>query len=118
MQVKPKFNKFTFIFETEKDTYLQQLVNNLECIRINSLTCLLDVLGQVKEQKRPISEKDIYKIIKKLIEFPYSQICVHLVACDLLSLLESKGHPVDKELAKALVRAEDDVSLPLIEKML
>lgn len=65
----------------------------------------------------PITEKDIYKLIKRLVNFPYPQICIHSVACDLLSLLESKGHPIDNELARALVFADDELSLSILEKL-
>lgn len=65
-----------------------------------------------------ITNLDIYKLIKHLIEFPYPQICVHSVACDLLSLLEKKGYKINKELARTIVFAEDDISLKIIEEIL
>lgn len=45
-------------------------------------------------------EKDIYKMIVGLLKFPYPQICRHLVALELLSLLEKNGYEISKELAK------------------
>lgn len=63
---------------------------------------------------KPITNLDIYKIIKHLIEFPYPQICIHSVACDLLSLLERKRYEIDKELARTIVFAEDNISLKIL----
>ena len=39
-----------------------------------------------------ITEKDILKLVRGCINFPYAQICKHLVALDLISLLDSKGY--------------------------
>lgn len=67
---------------------------------------------------KPITSLDIYELIKHLIEFPYPQICRHSVACDLLSLLEKKGCKINKELARSIVYAEDDISHKIVEEIL
>jgi hypothetical protein len=40
-----------------------------------------------------------------------------MVACDLLSLLVEYGYPVSNELAGAVVRAEDDVALEILNEI-
>ena len=62
--------------------------------------------------------KDILNIAKKTIEFPYSRICKHLVASDLLSLLVQKGYNVPESLAESVVKADDDKSLAIFDELL
>lgn len=52
-------------------------------------------------------EKDIYKMIIGLLKFPYPQICRHLVALELLSLLEKNGYEISEELAKYISKASE-----------
>lgn len=56
----------------------------------------------------------IVKAIEGLLRFPFPQVCRHLVAADLLSLLEECGASVSEELAHAVVRAEDEEALDLL----
>ncbi len=49
-----------------------------------------------------ITEKDIYKLIYNLVNFPFSQICIHNQALNLLSLLEEKGFTISKDLVKSI----------------
>jgi hypothetical protein len=56
----------------------------------------------------------ILKQIEWLMKFPYPTICRHLVAANLLSTLEEHGYPVSKELARAVVGADDDAALALL----
>jgi hypothetical protein len=60
-------------------------------------------------------ENDILRMIYNLMKFPFPQICRHLVATDLLSLLEKHGHPVSPELAKAVVQADDLTAIRLLQ---
>lgn len=60
---------------------------------------------------------DIITEIRRLIEFPYSKVCVHFAAGNLLTLLERHGEPADAELARAVVRADDETALRLLEEM-
>ena len=59
-------------------------------------------------------QKDLLKAIRNAIAFPYSQICKHVVAADLLSVLEKHGVEVSKELADAVVSANDEEALTLL----
>jgi hypothetical protein len=56
----------------------------------------------------------LLRMVRRLLEFPYPQICRHSVACDLLSLLEEHGYPVTDALAAAVVRADDGKALELL----
>jgi hypothetical protein len=56
----------------------------------------------------------LLRMVRRLLEFPYPQICRHSVACDLLSLLEEHGYPVTDGLAAAVVRADDGKALELL----
>ena len=55
--------------------------------------------------------------IRRLLNFPFPQICRHSVACDLLSILEISGLTVSQELAGAVVRAEDDAALAFLPEL-
>jgi hypothetical protein len=61
-----------------------------------------------------LDEKILLKFIKRTIEFPYPQICKHLVASNLLSIMEENGFDLSQELAKAVINADDDKSIDLI----
>ncbi len=67
-----------------------------------------------------ITQKDLYKIIQGLVNFPYGQICVHAVALDLLNLMETKGFEIPSELAKSLSKGSygDDESKLIIKNIL
>lgn len=52
-------------------------------------------------------------MVKKLLEFPYPQICRHSVAYDLLSIIEEYGGDVPNELAQAVTQADDERALEL-----
>lgn len=60
----------------------------------------------------------LLKMIGNLLEFPLPQICIHHVAASLLSILEEHGIPLSKELAGAIVRAEDEAAKPLLQALL
>jgi hypothetical protein len=51
-----------------------------------------------------------------MIRVPRAQICKHLVAADILSLIIEHGGNVSSELAAAVVGAEDERALELLEK--
>lgn len=61
-------------------------------------------------------EKDLFSFVRNAIDFPYPQICKHSVAADLLSLLEKHGVPISKELADAVVQADDERALSLLRE--
>lgn len=61
-----------------------------------------------------IEVADILNEIKKLIQFPQARICKHSAACNLISLLESKGCEWTPEFVKAVVDADDDTALKLL----
>jgi len=63
-------------------------------------------------------ERQLLNFVKRAIEFPYPQICKHMVAADLLSLLEERGLPIPEELAKAVVQADDETAIKLIDEIL
>lgn len=50
-------------------------------------------------------KEDIYALIEGLIRFPYSQICVHSVALDLLSILLKHGEVLQDGLAESIIKA-------------
>ena len=56
-------------------------------------------------------------MMKKLLEFPYPQICRHYVVCDILSLFEKHGQKIDTELVKAVVSGEDEKALELLSTL-
>lgn len=66
---------------------------------------------------RAIPVAAIYKMAERLLNFPYSQICRHAVAADLLSLLEEAGEPISEALAKAVVEANDFEALEELKKV-
>ena len=64
-----------------------------------------------------VPAKDIVRIVDGLLKFPFPQICRHSVALDLLSLLKENGIDVSEELAVAVIKADDDTALSLIEDL-
>ena len=65
---------------------------------------------------QPIPQIRILQMIERLMNFPCPQICRHLVASDLLSLLEEHGMQVSSELASAVVGANDEEAIKLIRE--
>ena len=63
---------------------------------------------------KEITEKDILQLVKKLIEFPDTQVCKHYVALQLLSLLEAKGVVLSNSLVTAVVASNDEEIIRLI----
>lgn len=63
-------------------------------------------------------ERQLLGYVKRALEFPFPQICKHMVAADLLSLLEERGLPIPDELAKAVVQADDETAIELIDEMM
>jgi hypothetical protein len=58
----------------------------------------------------------VLELMRKLINFPRPEICKHSVVCDLLSALEAEGMPVSEDLAGAVVNADDEGSLAILDK--
>lgn len=74
-------------------------------------------------QEVNISAIQVLKLIHRYINFPFSQICKHSVACDFLSLLEENGYPVTndfKNLVKHVLDASagDEAANILLSKMM
>lgn len=67
-------------------------------------------------RKLGVYHKDLLKYIQAIIEFPESKICKHYIAGLMLSLLEESGYPVSKELAGAVVNAEDEEALRILSE--
>jgi hypothetical protein len=65
---------------------------------------------------KPIDPYVLVIMIKRLLNFPYAKICRHSVAADLLDRLERAGAPVSMELAKAIIDANDERALTLLEE--
>jgi len=51
------------------------------------------------------------KMWRSVIEYPFSKVCKHLVASNMLSDMESLGFEISKEVADAVVKCEDEVAL-------
>lgn len=60
---------------------------------------------------------DLYDVIEGLIKYPFSQICVHSIALDILSVLERNGEVVDGDLIRAIVQASagDELALEILK---
>jgi len=61
-----------------------------------------------------IPQKELISCIKRMLVFPNATICRHAVALDILSILERYGFSVSVELADAILNANDEVSLDLL----
>ena len=60
-----------------------------------------------------IPASEILDLVRGAIQFPFAQVCKHLVACDLLELLERHGCRVEG-LIPAVVNADDERALELL----
>lgn len=54
------------------------------------------------------------EMVRRLLQFPYPQICRHLVAAELLAALKEAGHPVSAEALEATWNARDEEALELL----
>ena len=63
-----------------------------------------------------MTDKEVWAIIKRLLNFPDGKICKHHVCTILLEALEKGGTKLDPELVRAIVNAEDDKALDLLDK--
>jgi hypothetical protein len=66
---------------------------------------------------KPIPPQELIKLMERMLNFPFPQICRHLVACDILELLEKYGAKISQDLARAVVRAEDEEALMLLREL-
>jgi hypothetical protein len=57
-------------------------------------------------------------MVANVLRFPFSKVCVHWVAVGLLDSLAANGFTVSEELADAVVRADDETSLRLLDAMI
>lgn len=48
---------------------------------------------------------------RRVIEYPFPQICKHLVASNILSDMEELGFEVTQEVARAVVESDDEAAL-------
>ena len=63
---------------------------------------------------------DIIAMIEDMATFPYPQICRHLVALNLIDILEKHGEPITedfKALAKSFCQANDQKALYHLNKI-
>ena len=63
-----------------------------------------------------VTEAKILDLVKRLLNFPEPKICRHYVAANLLNILEESGYPISQELAGAVVNADDDYALNLLQR--
>lgn len=57
----------------------------------------------------------VLEAVRGCLNFPFPQICRHLVACDLLEILGRVGYVIPDDLARAVVKADDARALALLE---
>lgn len=82
---------------------------------------MLDRNILVEYHSSMIKDEKILSMVKGLMKFPFPQICVHLVACDLLSALEESGYTVTdkfKALADAVVKCDNREAINIVDSML
>ena len=48
---------------------------------------------------------------RRVIAYPFPQVCKHLVAANMLSDMEQLGFEVTNEVARAVVQSDDDAAL-------
>lgn len=65
-----------------------------------------------------IKDSEIYRLILRLVRFPDSRVYVHFVAAELYDLLEKGGCNPPPDLARHLVRAEDDLSEAILQNLI
>lgn len=64
-----------------------------------------------------ISTEQALKMVDGLMRFPYPSICRHYVAANILDLLERNGVEISTELARAVVRCDDETAIEELEKI-
>jgi hypothetical protein len=61
---------------------------------------------------------DLWRGIRKIIEFPQPVVCKHWAALVLLEVLNNQGVELPEDLVKAIVDADDETSLSLLEDLI
>ena len=66
------------------------------------------------------TKTQILEIIRNLINFPYPQICVHLVSLDLLQLLIDNDAEIPDDLIKSVSLSSngDEESIEILNKLI
>lgn len=54
-----------------------------------------------------VPDRALLQLVEKLIDFPFPQICRHLVAHDLLQAMREAGAEIPDELIDAVTQAQD-----------
>lgn len=55
-----------------------------------------------------------YELVEGLLKFPYSQVCVHLVACNILDIMQRNGYELNDDLVKHVVNCNDSEALAIV----
>lgn len=63
-----------------------------------------------------IPASDLIKLMHQTIKFPKGQVCKHLIACNIASLLTKHGVALSTDMIDALLGADDDSSLFLMSQ--
>ncbi len=54
-----------------------------------------------------VSDRALLALVEKLLDFPFPQICRHLVAHDLLQAMREAGAEIPDQLIDAVTQAQD-----------
>jgi hypothetical protein len=63
-----------------------------------------------------ITEQSIFDVITKLVQFPQSTICKHYAALQVLQILPEEQICARRDLVKALVDANDEEALEILQR--
>jgi len=65
-------------------------------------------------------KKDLLLEVKRMVNFPFAQICRHSVALNILSLMEKHGYIIPNDLAKAICNGSngDEEALEILIPLL
>lgn len=65
-------------------------------------------------------EKELYKVIRSFVNFPFGQICVHSASLEILNALEKSGYNIPDDLVKSISKSSngDEESIKILDKLL
>lgn len=74
---------------------------------------IIDLMNEAQQLRDQVSQltATMDKMWRSVIEYPFSQVCKHLVASNMLSEMEKLGFEVTKEVADSVVKCDDEAAL-------
>lgn len=65
-----------------------------------------------------VPSEALLKLVRGLLDYPFPQVCRHLVAHDVLTIMKESGVEIPDELLRAVTHAKDDEAKQILEPLI